>query len=101
GRAGAGRDHPGAGSLERAHRLESVRPDQGVAAWRLPGAAGRRAGTEPQPAELPRRGRAGCLLAGQRGAGPGLLARQDAAGPPVRLPRRPAVPRRHQPPAPA
>ena len=54
---------------------------------------------EPQSGQLPRGSRAGGVFAGQRRAGHGLLAGQDAARPAVRLPRRPAVPGRHQPPA--
>ena len=43
--------------------LQPVRPDQGLAARRLPADPGRPPGARPQPGELLRRGRAGRLLA--------------------------------------
>ena len=76
---------------------QPVQPDQGVAAGRLPAHRGRTVGTQPQPGELLRRGRAGRVRAVAGGARDRLLPGQDAARAAVLLPRRPVLPARRQP----
>ncbi len=68
----------GAGHAVRGRRrlpLQPVRPDQGLAARRLPADRGRPPRPRPQPRELRRRGRAGGLLARQPGARASASAR--------------------------
>ena len=67
--------------------LQPVRPDQGLAALRLPGDPGRPHGPRPQPRQLLRRGRAGGVLAVEPGAGDRAQPRQDADGTNLQLPR--------------
>ena len=86
-----------AGRRGRGLPLQPVRPHQGVAAQRLPAAAGGPAGPGPQPGQRLRRGRAGRLLPEQLRARHRPVAGQDAPGPPVRLRRRAPLPARRQP----
>ncbi len=72
--------------------LQPLRPDQGVAARRLPAARGRPADAEPQPDRLPHRDRAGGVRTEQPRAGDRCQPGQDAAGAAVRLRRRPPSP---------
>ena len=96
-------DAVGAGDAVRGREdlpVQPVRPDQGVAAQRLPADQGRHDDAEPQPGELLRPDRAGRVRARQHGAGHRLLARQDAARPGVRLLRHAPLPDRPElPPA--
>ena len=80
------------------YRLQSLRPDQGLAQEGLSADRGRRPGTEPQPGELLRRRRAGGVQPGQRRPRHRLLARQDAAGAAVLLRRCAALPAGREPP---
>ena len=75
--------------------VQSVRPDQGVAARRLSADRSRRDGIQPQSGKLFRRDRAGRLLAVQHRARHRLLARQDAAGAHLLLCRCPPSSPRH------
>ena len=86
----AGMEARGAGdAVRRGARLslQPVRPDQGLAALRLPGDPGRPDGPRPQSRQLLRRGRAVRLLAGEPGAGDRAQPRQDADGTDLQLPR--------------
>ena len=79
---------------------QPVRPDEGVAARRLPAHRGRHDDAEPQPRQLLRADRAGGVRAVGGRAGHRLLARQDAARPRLRLQRHPPLPDRPElPPA--
>lgn len=78
------------------YRFNPVRPDQGLAARGLPGRRDRQAGAQPQPGERLRRGRAVDLQPRPLRAGHRTVPGQDAPGPPLRLRRRPPLPRRHQ-----
>ena len=79
--------------------LQPVRPDEGLAARRLPGDRGRPDGARPQPGELLRRGRAGRVRAGEHGPGHRPVAGQDAARAAVQLPRHAPLPDRPELPA--
>src|SRR6266536_3156290 len=68
--------------------VQPVRPDQGVAARRLPADRGRPADPGPQPDRLPLRDGAGGVRAEQPGARHRAEPGQDAAGPRVLLRRR-------------
>ena len=68
--------------------VQPVRPDQGVAARRLPADRGRPDDAGPQPDRLPHRDRAGRVRAQQPGAGHRPEPGPDAAGPAVLLRRR-------------
>ena len=76
--------------------LQPVRPDQGLAARRLPAARGRQAGPRPQPRQLLRRDRAVGVRAREHGPRDRALAGQDAAEPVDLLRGRAPVPDRHQ-----
>src|SRR3546814_17414129 len=79
--------------------MESVRPDQGLAAQGLSADRGRCAGTEPQPGKLLRGSRTGGVLASQRRARHWLFAGPHAAGANLCVSRRASVPDRPQLPA--
>ena len=76
--------------------LQPVRPDQGLAARRLPADRGRPDGARPQPRELLRRGRAGRLLPRQPRPRHRPEPGQDADGPDLLLPRHAPAPDRRQ-----
>ena len=82
-------------AASREHAVQPLRPDEGLAAPRLPADQDRRARAQPQPGQLLRGDRAGRVLAVERRAGHRLLAGQDAAGADLRLRRRAPVPARH------
>ena len=75
---------------------QPVRPDQDLAAQRLPADQGRHDDAEPQPGELLRADRAGGLRAQRARAGHRLQPRQDAARPGVRLLRHAPPPDRRR-----
>ena len=79
---------------------QPVRPDQDLAARRLPADQGREDDPEPEPGELLRADRAGRLRAECGRSGHWLQPRQDAPRPGVRLRRYPPLPDRPElPPA--
>ena len=91
--------HPGDAGEGCGHLpVQPLRPDQGVVPQGLSADRGGRHGTEPQPGELLRRGRAVGLQPGQHRARHRLLAGQDAAGTAVLLRRCPALPAGREPP---
>ena len=95
-------DAQGAGHAVRGGEdlpLQPVRPDQDLAARRLPADHGRHDDARPQPGELLRRDRAGGLRAQRAGARHRLQPRQDAARPGVLVLRHPPLPDRPQLPA--
>ena len=75
---------------------QPVRPDQDLAAQRLPADQGRHDDAEPQPGELLRPDRAGRVRAERARARHRLLPRQDAARPRVRVLRHPPPPDRRR-----
>ena len=76
--------------------VQPVRPDQGVAAQRLPADRGRPADPRPQPDRLPHRDGAGRVRAEQPRARHHAEPGQDAAGPRVLLRRRAPRPARRE-----
>ena len=74
--------------------LQPVRPDEGLAARRLPADRGRPPGARPQPGELLRRGRAGRVQAREPRARHRPQPGQDADGPDLLLPRHAPAPHR-------
>ena len=79
--------------------VQSVRPDQGVAARRLPADRGRPHDARPQPHRQPHRDRAARVPAEQPGARHRPQPGPDAAGAAVLLRRRAPLPARRQLPA--
>ena len=78
----------------KTYRDQPVRPDQGVAALRLPADRRRQDDAEPQRRRLPLADRAGGVRAEQHRARHRAVAGQDAAGPRVLLLRRAPRPAR-------
>ncbi len=88
-------DAQGAGDAVRRRGdvpLQPLRPDQGLAARRLPAHRRRHAHPRPQPHRPPHRDRAGRLPAEQPRARHRTEPRPDAARPALRLRRRPPAP---------
>ena len=95
-------DPVGAGHAVRGRQdlpVQPVRPDQDLAAQRLPADQGRHDDPEQEPGQLLRPDRAGRVRAVRAGAGHRVLPGQDAARPGVRLQRHPPLPDRPELPA--